>query len=88
MSQSTPYSIARELILAGKLKSLDELVFIIKKTTLAQDMKVGPKRLNGLLDNPGLFTIQDVHKIAALIGVPPKPLLEVISAEYTVRKKK
>jgi hypothetical protein len=88
MPEASPYNIAKELILAGKLKSLDELMLIIKKTNLANDAHIGPKRLNRLLSNPGLFTVEDTHKIAALIGVPAKPLLDLISAEYTAKSKK
>lgn len=88
MSQASSYNIAKELILAGKLKSLDELVLILKKTTLALDMKIGPKRLNRLLDNPGKFTIEDIHSLADLIGVPAKPLLDLISSEYVGKTKR
>jgi hypothetical protein len=82
MPDASPYIIAKELILAGKLRSLDELTLIIKKTNLANDVGIGPKRLNRLLDNPGLFTIEDAYKIATLIGVTGKQILDVLNAEY------
>jgi hypothetical protein len=88
MSDVSPYSIAKELILAGKLKSLEELTLILKKTNLAADMPTSPKRLNRLLDNPGLFTIEDAYTIAALIGVSGKQVLDVLNAEYLAKKKK
>lgn len=87
MSEASPYNIAKELILAGKLRNLDELMLIIKKTNLAKDAKIGPKRLNRLLLNPGLFTIEDAHKIADLIGVNGKQILDVLDAEYLLKQK-
>lgn len=89
MAGASAYNIAKELILAGKLRNLDELMLIVKKTNLANDAHIGPKRLNRLLLNPGLFTIEDAHKIAALIGVTGKQILDVLDAEYvSIQKSK
>jgi len=69
------------------MKSLEELMLIIKKTNLANDAHIGPKRLNRLLLNPGLFTIEDAHKIADLVGVTGKHILDLLDAEYILRQK-
>lgn len=87
MPAASPYNIAKELILAGKLKGLDELLLIIKKTNLANDARIGPKRLNRMLLNPGLFTLEDAHKIAALMGVTGKQVLDLLDAEYLAKQK-
>lgn len=87
MAGASPYTIAKELILAGKLRSLEELTLIIKKTNLANDVGIGPKRLNRLLDNPGLFTIEDAYAIADLIGVSGKQMLDILNTEYLSKQK-
>ena len=41
-------------------------------------MKTSPKRFNGLIENPQLFTFQDAYIIADLIGVSKEKILNII----------
>jgi plasmid maintenance system antidote protein VapI len=87
MINEPPFSTAKKLILSGDTKTLADLLEIIKKTTLAKAMGTGPQRFNRLIDNPKLFTFEDAYKIAELVGVDEKAVVDIIYAEYILNKK-
>jgi plasmid maintenance system antidote protein VapI len=87
MINEPPFSTAKKLILSGDMKTLAELLVIIKKTPLAKAMGTGPQRLNRLVDNPKLFTFEDAYIIAELLGVDEKAVVDIIHAQYLLDKK-
>ncbi len=78
MINEAPFSTAKKLILTDNIKNISELLETIPKTVLAKAMKTSPKRFNGLIENPQLFTFQDAYIIADLIGVSKEKILNII----------
>lgn len=90
MSKDTayqPYITAKNLLSGGFIKTLKELIAVIPPTHLAKDMRTGPDRLNSLLDNPELFMFQDAYKIADILGVERKVILDLIHAQCEANQK-
>lgn len=88
MINEAPFSTAKKLIVTDNIADLSELLETIPKTSLALAMKISPKRLNRLIDNPQLFMFEDAYKIADLIGVDKEKVLRIIHSECEARTKR
>lgn len=88
MINEAPYSTAKKLILTDNIADLSELLETVPKTSLAIAMKISPKRLNRLIDNPQLFMFEDAYKIAELIGVDKEKILKIIHSECEARTRR
>lgn len=87
MSNDSAYSTAKKLISGGYIKTLTELVDVVPKTRLARDMKTSPERFNNLLANPELFMFKDAYKIAELVGVDRKLILDLVHNQAEAQSK-
>jgi len=87
MDKDSRYIIIKKLILSNQLKSLAELVEIITETTLKKDLKTHYNTLSKKLKAPELFTFADAYKIAALVEVDEKYIVDLVHAQYVAEKK-
>lgn len=88
MAKKDRYTVAKNLILDGSIKTIRELLAVVDKTPLALDIKTAPARLNKLIANPALFQFEDAYKIAALIGVDERLIVDLIFADRKKPAKK
>ena len=87
MTKDKRYATVKKLISGGYIKTFNEVLDTIPKTALALDMKIGPARFNKLIDNPESFTLKDIFKIASLIEVDDKIIIDLIYNQYLADKK-
>lgn len=92
MTKDRRYSIAKKLILSGNLKTFQELIDVVPKTTVSKDLGMHQQTFSKMLARPELFTFQIAYRIAALLEVDEKEVLNIIHAQHlqnkkTVRKK-
>ena len=87
MPKDARYNTAQKLILGGYIKTLSELLDAVDKTPLALDMKTAPSRLNKLINQPQLFTFQDCYKIAAILEVDEKKVIDIVFEEWISKQK-
>jgi hypothetical protein len=87
MTKDRRYSIAKKLILSSNLKTIDELIEAVPKTTIARDMGTNLARLNKMISNPLLFTFGDMVKIADLIEVDEKYIMDLVYNQRADEKK-
>jgi hypothetical protein len=87
MAKESNYRTAQKLILAGHIKSLSDLLDAVDKTPLAIDIHTAPSRLSKLIETPALFTFQDCYRIADLLEVDRKIIVDLIYQESVPSKK-
>ena len=88
MAKENKYRLAKNLIEAGSLKTLQDLLAVVDKTPLSRDIKVTPERFNNLLVNPVDFRFSDCIAIADIIQVDPHQIIGLVYAEILLKKKK
>ena len=87
MTKDRRYSIAKKLILSGDLKTLQDLVEVVPKTVIAKDLGTHLQTFSKMLSQPDLFTFRTAYRIAALLDVDDKAVMEIIHAEHLQHKK-
>jgi hypothetical protein len=87
MANEKRYTVVKNQILGGYLKTLREVFDIVPKTVVAKDMKIHNMRFADLIDNVQLFKLDEIYRLAALIGIDEKPLLDIVHAQYMQDKK-
>jgi plasmid maintenance system antidote protein VapI len=60
------------------IKVFKDIFKNLPKTVLARDMHTNNNRMQGLIDNPLGFTIEEMDKIAELIGCHPDKIYKLI----------
>lgn len=88
MPQDSQYITAKKLISGGYIKTLSELLDTIAPTRLAKDMGTHATRMTKILENPELFQFKDAYKIAALLEVDEKLIVDIIHNSWAQKKKK
>ena len=87
MPKDARYNTAQKLILGGYIKTFSELLDAVDKTPLAVDIKTAPSRLNKLINKPQLFTFQDCYRIAALLEVDERKIIDLVFEEWKQGRK-
>ncbi len=87
MPKDSRYRNAQKLILAGLIKNLSDLLDAIDKTPLARDIYTSPERFNKLILKPELFTFEDCFKIAVLLEVDEKKIVEIVYDSWKAKQK-
>ncbi|TDX02196.1 hypothetical protein [Dinghuibacter silviterrae] len=72
------YGYVRSVWKAGDLNSFDEIFRIIPRSVVATDLHLNYERFSAKVLNPRKFSLQDIHKLALLIGMPFKDLIQLI----------
>lgn len=81
MKRPTYYSIAKAAIEEDSLPTIRSIQEIIPITVLTQDMRINYNTLSKRLLDPAQFTMEDVNKMAHLIGVDSTILFRKIEKE-------
>jgi hypothetical protein len=81
------YGLVKTVIEAGKINRLEDIFLIVPKTTIARDLKIRPANFNEYINNVGLFTINEIEALAALIGVEYDVLYNILIRQYRQQKR-
>lgn len=68
------YDTIRGLLKAGAIKQFTDIFTWIPHTVVAQDFGTNNNRMKKMKDDPSLWTLEEVYKLAELIGCDPKKL--------------
>lgn len=74
------------MIESNKLKSLDELYDIVPITTIRQDIGINYYKSRKRVENPGAYTIEECMKLAALIEVDYKIVMQIVAQDFLNKK--
>ena len=87
MTRDHRYKIAKNLILGGYMKTMQELYDAVPKSVIAKDMGTNLARLNKMIEDASLYTFVDMIKIAALIEVDEMAIMTLVYNQYAADKK-
>ena len=81
------YIPAGKLIRVNETKSFKEIFYILPKTTVAKDIGMKVDRFSEKMEDPGLFTVNELLKIATLLDVELIAVLNLVAVELAERPK-
>jgi len=87
MAKDKRYTTIKNLISGGYIKSFEEIFDTLPKSVLYKDLGMNSARFAKLLRHPDLFILKDVFRIATLIGVDEKAILDLVFLSHMSRKK-
>lgn len=87
MTKDKRYNTVKNLISGGHIKTFSEIFDTLPKSVVYRDLGMNNTRFNALLADVQLFVLKDVFRIASLIGVDEKQILEILLQEYNNQKK-
>ena len=86
MANDRRYTTVKKLIAGGNLSSFQEIFDTVPKTGVARDLGMNNTRLTKLVNNPGLFWIRDIYRLADFIEIDALFLLRLIDEELKKEK--
>jgi len=78
MAKDRRYTTARHLIVDGHTKSFRDIFNDIPKSVVARDLGINNVRFSKLINNVELFVLGELYRIAGLIEIERKALLDLI----------
>lgn len=87
MTKDKRYKTVNNLISGGYIKTFRDILDTIPKSTIARDLGMHHQTFSKLLDHPDHFTFKDAFRIASLIGVDDKVIVDLIYSQCEVDKK-
>ena len=87
MAKDKRYTTVKNLISGGYIKSFQEIFETIPKSVVYKDLGMNSVRFNDLLQNVDRFILRDIFRIAVLIEVDEKIILDLVYAQYSHAKK-
>ena len=87
MAKDKRYTLVKNEISGGHVKTFREIFDIIPKTVVSKDLKIHNVRFNNLLNDVTRFELGDLYRIAALIDIDEKIILDLAHAQYLAEKK-
>lgn len=88
MGNDPRYTIVNKLIASRQLNSFSEILKIVPKTVLTQDLGMHHITFNKLIVHPAGFTLETIYDIASLVGVENKVMLQLFYNETGEKKAK
>jgi len=88
MAKDRRYETAKNLILGGYMKTINELFDVVPKTTVATDLHINLKRLNKLILHPMKYGFTDMVKLATLLDVDIPAVMNLVYNQYQTDKKR
>lgn len=88
MAKDKRYNTVKKLIEVGALNSISQVLEVIPKTVIGQDMGMHHGTFNKLINNPGNFTLKDIIQLASLIGVEKMTMVDLIVQDILDREGK
>jgi hypothetical protein len=71
------YKAVKSLIESNSLKGIKEIFELIPLTVVRVDMRINYNTLRRRIQSPGLLTVDDINKLAKLIGVDPGLIIKL-----------
>lgn len=87
MAKDKRYRVVKNLIEGGFIKSFQEIFDTIPKSVVYKDLGMNSVRFNKLLSKVENFVLKDIFRIAALIEVDKKLLLDLVYVDHIQHKK-
>ena len=87
MTKDKRYTTVKNLISGGYIKAFNEIFDTIPKSVVYIDLGMNSVRFNNLLDNVDFFVVKDLFRIAALIEIDEKVILDLMYNQYSLQKK-
>jgi hypothetical protein len=87
MAKDKRYTTVKNLISGGYIKSFQEIFDTIPKSVVYKDLGINNVRFNNLLNNVDQFILKDLFRIAALIEIDEKAILDLVYIQYSQGKK-
>ena len=87
MAKDKRYTTVKNLISGGFINSFPEIFDTIPKSVVYKDLGMNSTRFTSLLNNVDLFILKDIFRIANLIEIDEKIILDLIYAHYTQTRK-
>lgn len=86
MAKDTRYNTVRKLILANQVKNFRD-IFVddtIPKSVIARDLGMNNDRFTKVMYNMEDFGLKHILRLAALIDIDRKILIDIILAQYDI----
>lgn len=87
MPKDNRYKAVKQLLEAGGIKTLPEIFDFIPRKVVYLDMGINYQRFKRLVDNPYLFTIEELATIGSLFGVETRLIIDITLASRSAVKK-
>ena len=87
MVKDSRYTLVKDQISLGRLKTLRDIFGIIPKTVVLTDMHIHNQRFNEILADVSLFQLLELYELAALIEVDGKIVLDLAHEQYLLDQK-
>lgn len=82
------YTIAKNLILTGHVKSFRDIFEIVPKSTVSRDLGMNYIRFFRLINNVNQFFLTDIFRIAALLEISNSEMVKIIYDQYEADQKR
>jgi hypothetical protein len=87
MAKDKRYTTVKNLILGGYIKTLIEIFDTLPKSVLAKDLGISLDRFTKMINEVERFSVKNLFRIAALLEVDEKAILELIYNQHQQDKK-
>ena len=87
MAKDRRYITIKHLISGKYITTFGEIFDTLPKSVLCKDLGMNGIRFNNLLNHVELFSLKDIFRMAALIEIDEKVLLDLIYDQYAAGKK-
>jgi hypothetical protein len=88
MDKDRRYDIIEPLIVQGRIETFTDIFKYIPKTVVATDLGIHSNRFNELLVKVEKFRLEDLFRLARLVDISERQMLELIYKEYELSKGK
>jgi plasmid maintenance system antidote protein VapI len=88
MAKDKRYNTLKKLIEVGATTSISEILEVVPKTVIGNDMGMHHQTFNKLVNSPENFTVKNIFRIATLIGVEKMTMLNLIAQDILTRDSK
>lgn len=88
MAKDLRYGAVKVLIEGRHVNYFKDIFLHLPKSVLAQDMGVNNTRITRLIEHPDQFTVQELNRIAAFIGIEEMKIIQLVYAQLQMEKSK
>jgi hypothetical protein len=88
MSKDFRFSTIKVLIEKEHIKTFNDIYNYIPKSNLARELNMNTDRMTQLMEHPEKFTLEKLVKIAGVLDVDFKTILELVYQQLQENKKK
>lgn len=87
MTKDKRYVTVKNLISGGYITSFGEIFDTIPKSVIYKDLGMNSIRFRSLMENVDEFLVRDLFRIAGLIGIDEKTILELMLNQFLKDRK-